>query len=376
MELIITIAYYFLVRIVFFDYRLIPFNLFWKFVVFGIYGLAVITEVVMLGQYAPYSKVAFVRSYVLEVAPEFGGMVKAVHVDPNTPIKQGTPLFEMDPTVWQEKVNMYEAQLAAANTNVAELNQQYLAATAQVAKARSDLATKRAEQQEIAEAQASEAVPYIRLEQINQSVASLESDLLIAQANQEVAKLMLDSEVGDEHTQVAGILAELASARYNLENTVVRAPYDGYVVNLQLRQGVNIRLKQPVLTYVSDERQFVVARLWQRGTQYVSPGDKAEVIFDMYPGKVFPAEVESIVYATGETATGPSGKFPREMFMKPSPFYVVTLKRTGDWPDEPLKFGARSTVSIYTADSPDFANFLRRLEIRSESWLLYIYNPF
>ena len=270
MELIITIAYYFLVRIIFFDYRLIPFNLFWKFVVFGLYGLAVITEVVMLGQYTPYSKVAFVRSYVLEVAPEYGGMVKDVHVEPNMPIKQGVPLFEMDPTEWQAKVDLYEAQLAAANTNVSEMEQQYVAATAQVAKARSDLATKRAEQQEIAEAQASEAVPFIRLEQINQSVASLESDLLIAQANQEAAKLMLDSMVGNEHTQVAEILAELATARYNLANTIVRAPYDGYVVNLQLRPGVNIRIKQPVLTFVSDERQFVVARLFQRGTQLVS----------------------------------------------------------------------------------------------------------
>lgn len=376
MELLITLAYFFLVRMIFFDYGLLKFNLFWKFVVFGIYSLGIIVEVVMLGQYAPFSKDGFVRSYVLEIAPEYGGMVREVHVEPNTPIAQGAPLFEMDPTVWQDKVDLYEAQLAAANTDVAELNQQYVAATAQVSKARSDLATKRAEQVEIADAYAEDAVPLIRLEQVNQEVASAESDLQVALANQEAAKLALDSEVGTEHTAVAEILAELSTAQYNLENTIVRAPHDGYVVNLQLRPGVNIRLKAPVLTFVSEERHFIVARILQRATQHINEGDPAEVAFDMYPGKVFPAQVESIVFATGETATGPSGKFPREMLMTSSPFYLVRLKRVGEWPEHPLKFGARSTVAIYTNASPGFANFLRKLEVRSQSWLFYLYNPF
>ena len=38
MEILITIAYFFLVRLIFFDYKLLRFNLFWKFVVFGLYA--------------------------------------------------------------------------------------------------------------------------------------------------------------------------------------------------------------------------------------------------------------------------------------------------------------------------------------------------
>ncbi len=70
MKLLVTIAYYFLVRLVFFDYKLIKWNLFWASLVFGLYGgAAVLTEMTMLGQYSPYSKDIVVESYVIQLAP-------------------------------------------------------------------------------------------------------------------------------------------------------------------------------------------------------------------------------------------------------------------------------------------------------------------
>ncbi len=56
MEILITIAYFFLVRLVFYEYKLLVFNLFWKFLVFGLYAGPALTEIVLLGQYGPYSK--------------------------------------------------------------------------------------------------------------------------------------------------------------------------------------------------------------------------------------------------------------------------------------------------------------------------------
>ena len=76
MELLITIAYFFLIRLIFFDYKLLRFSLFWKFMVFGIWIGALLTEVLALGQFAPYSKSAFVQTYVVQMAPEWGGTVK------------------------------------------------------------------------------------------------------------------------------------------------------------------------------------------------------------------------------------------------------------------------------------------------------------
>jgi hypothetical protein len=42
----------------------------------------------------------------------------------------------------------------------------------------------------------------------------------------------------------------------------------------------------------------------------------------------------------------------------------------------PLRFGASGIAAIYTQDAADILIVLRRLEIQSESFMFFIYNPF
>ena len=92
MELLVTLAYYFLVRLIFFHYKLLKFTLLWKFIVIGLWCCAALTEILMLGQYTPYTKTLVVTSYVVQMAPEYGGLVKEVFIKANEPLKKGDPL--------------------------------------------------------------------------------------------------------------------------------------------------------------------------------------------------------------------------------------------------------------------------------------------
>lgn len=376
MELLVTIAYFFLIRLIFFDYKLLRFNLFWKFVVFGLYVGAAMTEIIFLGQFAPYSKQAFVQSYVVQMAPEYGGLVKQVYVSPNVPVKKGDPLFQMDPQPWQYKVDENQAKLAAADTSVAELAQQLVEAHAGVAGIAANLALTRVKYTQIAAAAEKNAVSRLRLEEIEQQVQSLEAQLEAAKAEQRSAQLALDSDVGDQHTAVAEVLAELAHAQYNLEHATMRAPSDGYVSNLQLHAGTFVRLKAPIMTYISTEKHWIVAKLLQNGIQRIQPGDAADVAFDMYPGKVFPAVVESVVWASGNAQGLPSGRLPTEREIQPAREFVVRLRMTEENSDYPLRFGASAIVAVYTSTAADILKVLRQIEIQSESYLNYLYNPF
>lgn len=376
MELLITIAYFFLVRLIFFDYKLLRFNLFWKFMVFGIWIGALLTEVLALGQFAPYSKSAFVQTYVVQMAPEWGGKVKEVYVKPNVPIKKGDPLFQMDPEEHQYKVDLYAAQLAAADTQVAELAQQLKQASAQVQKIKADLEIQRIQYQQVKDAASGGAASKYRLENVGQQVASLEAELLAAEAGRDTAQLALDSNVDDKPTAVAEALANLNVARYYLEQTTVRAPTDGYVSNLQLHPGSFVRLKTPIMSFISSEEHWIVAKTLQNGIQRVAPGDKAEVAFAMYPGKIFDAEVDSVVWANGAAQGVPSGILPPEQQVHPGMEFFVRLKMTENDPDYPLRFGARAIVAIYSKDCADFLKLLRQIEIQSESFLNYLFNPF
>ena len=376
MELLITIAYFFLVRLIFFDYKLMKFNLFWKFIVFGLWVAAALTEILSLGQYTPYSKEAFVQSYVVQMAPEYGGRVKEVFITSNTPIKKGDPLFQMDPEPWQNKVNEYEAHLASAGTNVQKLAQQIVEARAGAARTKATLKGSLAKYDMLSKAAVKNAVSKMRLEQIEQRVAALKAQLQGDKAAVREAQLAFDSEVGDEHTEIAEVLAKLGTAKYHLQNTIIRAPSDGYVSNLQLYPGAFTRLKKPVLTFINSEQYWIAAKMDQRGIQRVRTGDHAEIAFDMYPGKVFPAKVVSVIWAAGNAQGVPSGEIPKEGAVSGGFDFMVRLHLTEEHPDYPVRFGASGLVAIFTHDTPEFLVFLRQIEIHSESYLKYLFNPF
>ncbi len=224
MELLITIAYIFLIRLIFFDYKLLKFNLFWKLVTAGIYVSAAMTEVLLLGQITPYSKTMFVQSYVVQMAPEYGGLVKEVFVSPNQRVKKGDPLFQMDPEPWQNRMDEASAALAEAKTSVAQLEQQLNQAKANVERIEKEIETTKVQLNQISNAASQGAASQFRLEQVTKSLAVQVAELEGAKAAQASAQIAINSMTGENHTLIAKAMSELANAEYNLKQSIIRAP--------------------------------------------------------------------------------------------------------------------------------------------------------
>ncbi|MCG6332338.1 hypothetical protein K6U36_10840, partial [Vibrio alginolyticus] len=111
-----------------------------------------------------------------------------------------------------------------------------------------------------------------------------------------------ESQIDGENTTVARIRAELVQAEFNLSETVVRAPTDGYVTQLALRPGmmaVPLPLA-PVMTFIHTEEKFYVGAFRQNSLQRLYPGFDAEFLFRALPGKVFKGEVVEVIPAIAE----------------------------------------------------------------------------
>jgi len=375
MELIITIAYYFLVRLIFVDYKLLKFNMFWQFVVFGLYGLAALIEVVSLGQLAPYSETCYVQAYVIPMAPEYGGLLEKVYVKSNETVKKGDTLFQMDPSEWQFRVNEMEAKLSAAGTNVALLSQQVDEAKAKVESTSASLQTAKIEYQQVLEASKQKAAAKITVENYLRKVEDLTAQLKANKAALYAAQLSYESETAGQPTDVAEAIANLEKAKYNLTHSAILAPSDGYVSYLQVHPGSFIRLKAPIMSFVSTDEYWLMTQFTQFGIQHMQSGDTAEVALRMYPGKIFHAVVDEVYWSNGNAQGHISGQLPTEIEIRPGNNFMVRLRMIED-PDYPIRFGASGIVAVYTKSAADVLVFLRKLEIQSESFLNYVYNPF
>jgi len=316
MEILITIAYVFIVRLVFFDYRWMPWNMWTGTLVFSLYIAGALTEIILLGQYTPYSDRVFVERPVVQMATNLGGQVEEVYVLPNQRVKKGAPLYKIDPTPTQARLDNAKAELAKIQQR-------------------------------------------------------LEDDKKLVER-----KVMAAESLKIKADEFAAAQADVDRFTYQLEQTVAYAPSDGYVVNLQLRAGQFARLKAPIMSFVSTEEVWLSMAIRQEGAQYLQQGQEIEFALTMYPGEVFKAEVDFLIQGVGEAQLPMDGMIPNVSSIREIGYFGVRAKIDEVQLGRQMIFGASGLAAINTGKGADVFWLLRRIEVQSESLLNYLYNPF
>ncbi len=125
--------------------------------------------------------------------------------------------------------------------------------------------------------------------------------------------LSYESDINDVNTGVANIEAQLQQAQFYLENTTLRAPEDGRIVNLQVRPGMVAGILRigGIAALIATADRYVLATYFQENLKYVRPGQFAELSFNLYPGQIFKGHVDSIWKANGAGQYLPSDEIPK-----------------------------------------------------------------
>src|SRR5262249_33658351 len=152
-------------------------------------------------------------------------------------VTKGELLFEIDRRPFEYQVALLEAKRVEAVQQVAQLESELSAARHEDARlvAEEDYARTVHEQEKaIYQQQATTDRKYVEaVHKYKSAQAALER----SRAQVRKAEQALAARIGDDHALVAGVQAQLDQARLNLEWTRVYAPANGYVNNVQLREG-------------------------------------------------------------------------------------------------------------------------------------------
>jgi multidrug resistance efflux pump len=100
--------------------------------------------------------------------------------------------------------------------------------------------------------------------------------------------------LGDTNQRVRAAQEEIEDALLNYNYCFVRAPFDGYVTNLNISEGQYANIGQPVLTLVDDRHWYVLAYFREDLLDRIHPGMPADISLLSYPGKRFRGKVEGI----------------------------------------------------------------------------------
>lgn len=305
---------------------------------------------------APYTPQAVVQAYVVGIAPEVAGRVVEINVADNQQIEAGALLFRIDREPYEIAVEQAEARLASVGQTIG-------ASTAGVAAAEAKLAEALADRDNVVE-QATRVLTLVkkgtyakaRADQANAQIKGAEAGVEKAAAELEQARQNLGPQ-GADNPQVREAMAALRQAQLNLVRTEVFAPADGLVTNLQLTVGQYANPGAPLMTFIDIGDYWVSAEFRENSLENVAPGDRAEIVFDVLPGRIFPATVENIAWGvarSGQTDAG--GAMPtirnQSGWVRDPQRFPVRLQVATEKAPPGMRYNSQVNVIIYADDNP------------------------
>ncbi|MGA3403192.1 MAG: HlyD family secretion protein [Acetobacteraceae bacterium] len=246
---------------------------------------------------------AYVRAAKETVATDVSGIVAAVPVHEGQQVKKGDVLLRLDP-------RQYEIAVASARANVggviSDLNADKLTYRRLLRDADVKAAQVQADQanfERFANLVKSGGVTRAEYDNARFLLAADQQgqDALKVQAQVQLAKLGGDPDV-DVHKMSDYLIAQakLDEAQRELDHTVIYAPFDGIVTQVDTVQpGMYLAASTAAFGIISTERVWVEANPKETELTWVKPGDPVDVTVDTYPGRTWKGEVESIAPNSG-----------------------------------------------------------------------------
>ena len=303
-------------------------------------------------------------------------LVTDVLVEENMPVKKGQPLFQFDRRPYEYKIQQLEAQLAEAKQNVLVLQADMEVTTQKAMRTKVALDYEQYQKGLFDKLAKEQAVREEDVVQWASRVSSAEATRDEALAELDRARLKYKSQINGVNTVVANVEAQLRQAQYYLDNTTLLAPEDGRIINLQVRPGMvsGIYRIGGIAALIAEADRYLLATFYQENLKYVRLGQPVEIALDLYPGQIFSGKVDSIWRGNGVGQYLPSDEIPK--FHQRAPDvpqgqYAVKIRLDGNQPDFPI--GAQGTAAIYTSGEHGAWAALRKISIRTHSWLNWLY---
>ena len=375
------------------------------------------------------------RMYVpaVQIVPNVRGTVIEVPVKANQPVKAGDVLFRIDPLPFQIEVDRLRAVLAGKNAKFAQLDEQLAAAVAATQQAKANLlvsestfdrqlrealenskvqitqtrdrlrlaqaqydrakegkaqgVTSQAEydqadallkslQSELAQAEGDERVAAEKLKSGSSSLEAVRQAIAQAEAAERQLRIQIKAQSDGVNPDVRETMAQLDKARWELDQTVVRAPSDGYVPQLLLRPGqmATPLPLAPLMVFIPEGRPTLVASFDQKAVSGIKPGMHGEAIFKAYPGRTFKVTVRHVLPAIREGELDAGGKLlsPAAAHGHGSDDIPVVFDYDEDVAGLTLPAGSQASVAIYT-DRVHALSLVRKIILRMKSWESYVF---
>jgi len=295
---------------------------------------------------------AYVRGRVTIISPQVSGYVTSVPAQDFAEVKAGQVLATIDDRIYRARVAQAEANLAAqqaALDNSAQAQRSRETATlsqdAAIANARAQLEKARADMRRADVLIADGSISARERDQTRAALMASEAAVRQAEAGRAIGTQDVRTVVvGRSGLQAAveSAQAQLRLARIDLDNTVIRAPVDGQLSEVGVRNGAYVTPGTQLLFLVPHD-VWVIANYKEAQTRRMAVGQPATFRVDALGNAVVRAHIDSLAPAAGSEFAVIKSDNATGNFVKVAQRIAVRLRID---PDQPLARRLRPGMSV------------------------------
>jgi len=251
---------------------------------------------------------AYVRGRVTVISPQVSGYITSVPVRDFQIVKRGDVLATIDDRIYGARVEQAKANLAAQIASLANSQQTERSREAALQGQGAGVASAQAQQvraeADMRRAQALVSDGSISAREFDQTRAALlaaQASVRQAQAQQSVGQQDVRSVVvgrGGLEAGVESARAALHLAQIDLDNTRIRAPADGRLSEVGVRQGAYVTSGTQLMFLVPHDL-WVIANFKEAQTHNMHVGEAVNFRVDALNGATLRGHVENIAPAAG-----------------------------------------------------------------------------
>lgn len=340
-------------------------------------GVVLVGALILLMNYNhPYTFLAQKAVISIPITPQVTGIVTEVTNKQNSLMKKGDILFKIDPIRYQARVDRLQADLVTAVHNAQALKGQLDEAIANTSHLSAERDRLSKDYQRYLKGSRAQVNPFSESDIDNARQNYLAQDALVkaSVAEQAQIKSQVDSVLNGEQSQIVSLRAQLTEAEYNLDQTVVRAPSNGYVTQVLIRPGTYAAALplRPVMVFIPEQKRQIIAQFRQNSLLRLKAGDEAEVVFNALPGEVFSGKLTTIVPVVPGGSYQAQGALQSLNIMPGTDGVMVIIELTPNSEIDALPDGIFAQVAVYS-DHFTHVSVMRKVLLRMTSWAHYLY---
>jgi membrane fusion protein, multidrug efflux system len=297
----------------------------------------------------PQTDDAYVRANTVGIAPHISGPIVELPIRDNQRVKKGDLLFIVDPRPYQAELDSAIANVDLTNLQIGALDNSISAAKAKQAQLEADRAY---DQQYLARITPLLSENFVTANDVSSAKSKLAaSRAAVENAKSEVARAINElGKYGDINARRKAAEATAYKARLNVEYCYVKAPFDGYVTNLNIAVGQYANEGKEVVSLVDDRNWYVLANFRETFLARIRPGMRAEVFLLGYPNLRFRGRVEGVGWAlfqdNGATVEGLPRVEPTLNWVRLAQRFPVRVTLEDRDARYPFRMGETAVVTI------------------------------